>query len=78
MLSPQERAINEAAYKRLRSQIDQSYPVKHYVAIDRGEIVGASADFWELYNDLRAGGRDPQEVLVVLAGVEHPEHGVIL
>ncbi len=74
----EERRINQEAYRRLKPTIDTSYPHGQYVAIDKGEIVGNSASFPELFNALQSEGRTSRRILVVEAGVDYPEYGVIL
>ena len=73
-----ERQLNQTAYRRLEKQIEETYPHGQFVAIAGGEIVGDASDFMTLYNALKAGGRDPREVLIVQAGHEYPENVVIL
>jgi hypothetical protein len=72
------RLVNEAGYRKLKPYIDQTFPKKHFVAIDKGELVGNATDFWVLYNTLVAEGRDPLKVLVVQVGKEYPDYAVIL
>jgi hypothetical protein len=75
---PERTERNSAAYRRLKGTIDSTYPRGHFVAIDDGEIIGASADFWELYRATEAKGKDPRTVLVVQSGEELSEYSVIL
>lgn len=72
------RRVNDAGYRRQRAYIDQTFPKNHFVAIDKGEIVGNAADFWDLYNAIVANGLEPQQVLVVQAGKDYPEYAVII
>jgi hypothetical protein len=78
-MTPEERhQENEAAYRRLKPTIDQSYPPGRFVAIDGGQIVADAATLDELLAALTALGKDPKEGLAVQAGVEYPEFAWIL
>ena len=68
---------DQAAYRRLKGTINQTYPPGRYVAISGGQIVADSDRFAELDSLLKAQGRDPTKVLVVQAGVEYPENETI-
>jgi len=79
MSSPtQQHAENQAAFRRLKPMIDQSYPKDRYVAIDGGRILADAATFDELTAALKSIGKDSPDVLVVQAGVDYPEFAYIL
>jgi hypothetical protein len=69
----QERQINQAAYRRLASFIQNTYPPGRYVAISGGKIIADAASFEELNSVLDRMGNHSPEVLVVQAGVEYPD-----
>jgi hypothetical protein len=69
----QERQINQAAYRRLVSFIQNTYPPGRYVAISSGKIIADAASFEELNSVLDQMGNRSPEVLVVQAGVEYPD-----
>jgi hypothetical protein len=69
---------NWVQYRRLKPTIDQRYPPGRFVAIDEGAIVADSDDFLELHEALKKRGKDSRDILVVQAGVEYPEYGIIL
>jgi hypothetical protein len=69
----QEYERNNAAYRRLREQIRESYPQGWFVAIADERITGAAADFRQLARQLRAEGKDPRRALIVEAGTDYPE-----
>ena len=73
-----ERDINQAAYRRLRDAIKQTYPAGHFVAISGGQIVANAGTFEELQTAVTGLGKDLTQVLVAQAGVEDPESVVIL
>ncbi len=72
------RENNQAAYRRLKATITETFPPGRLVAIHEGQIVADAADFDVLKAALRALGKNPRDVLVVQAGVEYPETVVIL
>ena len=78
MATQEERDLNQAAYRRLKGEIDRTYARGRYVAIAEGQIVANAASFKELNSKLGAAGLDSPEVLVVQAGVEYPETAHIL
>jgi hypothetical protein len=73
----QERTLNHAAFRQLKDQIAQTYRPGQFVAISEGRIVADAASFEEIRALLTAQGKDPARTLVVQAGVEYPETGVI-
>jgi hypothetical protein len=73
-----EREINEAAYRRLKETIDQTFPPGRFVAIFGGQIVADGASVLEVCALLRAAGKDPRQSLVVEAGAPDPKYAMIL
>ncbi|HEY1191351.1 MAG TPA: hypothetical protein VGE74_27200 [Gemmata sp.] len=79
MTHEEHRAINEAAYPKLKPVIDSKYPPKQFVAIAGGQIVADDADMYQLLGKVRALGLDPANSLVERAGDEEiPEYLEIL
>ena len=74
----QERAVNEAAYRRLKPTIDQTYPKGRFVAIHEGQIVGDAATFRELDEALNARGLTSRDIFVIQAGIDYPDYVDIL
>lgn len=72
-----ERLANDTAFRRMEEEIKRTYPHGHFVAIADERIVGDADDFMTLHRALKAGGRDPREVLIVQAGFEYPEYVTI-
>jgi hypothetical protein len=72
-----ERQRNQAAFRQLRSVIQQTYPPGRFLAIGGGKIIADAATFGELDSALQSQGQDSADVLVVQAGVEYPESAVI-
>ena len=73
MDSVQERQLNQAAYRQLRSFIQKTYLPGRYVAISEGKIIADAASFQELNSKLHTMGRNSADVLVVQAGVDYPD-----
>jgi hypothetical protein len=73
----QEHQRNEAAFRRLKPLIEQTYPPGRFVAIAEGRIVGDAERLDLLRSRLQASGKDPSRVFVVQAGVDYPESAVI-
>jgi|GEM_PF-1191498 len=69
----QERQLNQAAYRQLRSLIQMTYPPGRYVAISEGKIIADAASFQELNSMLHNLGRNSADVLVVQAGIDYPD-----
>ncbi len=78
MTDAENYKLNVIAYKRLKPEIDQNYPRKHFVAFYGGEILGDAASFWDLLDLIAAKGRDQKKVLFVRAGVDFPGNGAVL
>jgi hypothetical protein len=74
MDATQERQVNQAAYRQLRSVIDSTYPRGRYVAISEGKIVADAAQFGELNSLFHQMGNHSPDVMVVQAGVGYPEN----
>ncbi|HEX7448936.1 MAG TPA: hypothetical protein VF306_15390 [Pirellulales bacterium] len=68
-----ERAINQAAYRRLRGFIDANYPAGRFLAISQGEIVADAEGFNEINFAIQKISAHSSEVLVVQAGVDYPD-----
>jgi hypothetical protein len=78
MTTPDERELNQTAYRRLKEEIDRTYPRGRFVALAGGRIVGDAAGFKELDAVLDAEGLDSPDVLVVQSGADYPESSVIV
>jgi hypothetical protein len=77
MNSLEERQRNQAAFRQLRSFIQQTYRHGQFLAITSGKIIADAGSFQELGSKLRAMNQDHPDVLVVQAGIEYPESAVI-
>lgn len=77
MFDRDEYERNNAAYRRLKETIKQTYPHGWWVAIADEQVIGAAATVSELRTALLAQGRDPQRTLAVEAGVDYPEYVTI-
>lgn len=74
----EEHAINQAAYERLRGQIDTQYPKGRFVGIAGGKIVADAESFEAIDAKLNAIGLEPLKTMVVVAGDETPDYIEIL
>jgi hypothetical protein len=78
MTREEHRAINEAAFPKLKPIIEANYPPKQFVAIAGGKIVADDADFDKLGEKLAALGIDPMDTLVDRVGEEWSEDELIV
>ncbi|HYT89523.1 MAG TPA: hypothetical protein VEL76_12525 [Gemmataceae bacterium] len=78
MNDKQELDLNEAAYRRLKEHIRQTYPHGRFVALAGGEIVADAASMEQLHTVLEAMGKDPVKTFIIQAGVDYPEYLIIL
>ncbi|NLX99871.1 MAG: hypothetical protein GXY83_27555 [Rhodopirellula sp.] len=69
---------NQAAFYRLKGELDSRFPPGHFVAFDNGEIAVDASSFDELTGALAALGKDRPDVLVIQAGVHYPDEVFIL
>jgi hypothetical protein len=76
-MNQQDYERNNAAYRRLKETIAQTHPKGWFVGIADEQVIGAAATFNDLKTLLRSQGRDPQDVLVVEAGVDYPDYVTI-
>ena len=77
MATQDERELNQTAYRRLKEEIDRTYPRGRFVALAGGRIVGDAAGFKELDAALDAQGLYSPDVLVIQSGADYPESSVI-
>lgn len=73
-----EYEVNQAAYERLKDQIDAAYPKGRFVALGGGEIVADAESFEAVAGKLDALGWEPLKTMVVRAGDDTPEYMAIL
>ncbi len=72
-----ERVQDQAAYRRLRDRIKETFPPGRFIAISGGQIVADAERFTDLRKTLAGMGKDPAHVLIVQAGVDYPESAMI-
>jgi hypothetical protein len=77
MSAEQERQADQAAYRRLKDKLAQSYPAGRYLAIVGRQVVADADRFQEIRATLLNQGYNPPGVLIVQAGAEYPERAVI-
>jgi hypothetical protein len=73
MEANEERDLNQAAFRRLKPDIDRTYPFGRFVAIHHGKVVADGATFEELDDALNESGLTSRNILVIQAGVDYPE-----
>ncbi len=78
MTEAERHQENQAAFRRLKPTIDQTYPHGRFVAIDGGQVIADAASLDDLGAALQAVGKDSPDVLVFQAGVAYPEFAHIL
>jgi hypothetical protein len=78
MLTREQRAQNEAAYKQMKATLAQTYPHGRFVALQSGQVVADAASFRELQAALTALGKDSRDMFIIQAGVNYPEFAYIL
>ena len=78
MIRDENYKKNEAAFRRMKADIDGKYPQGHFIAFDEGRIVADAPDHDELTDALKAIGKDRPDIFVVEAGVDYPQHATIL
>jgi hypothetical protein len=71
------REKNQAAYRALAAEINQTYAPGRFVAIHQGRIAADAPSFSQLTAAVTGQGKNPRECLVVQAGVDYPETAVI-
>jgi len=69
----EEQRVNEAAYRRLKEEINQTYAPGRFVAIAGGQVAADAESMDRLLVLLKERGKNSAEVLVVQASVEYPE-----
>jgi hypothetical protein len=78
MLFEEEYAINQAAYLRLRAEIDSSYPKGRFVALGGGQVIADAESIDKLLAKLNELGWEPLKTMAVQAGDDTPEYLEIL
>jgi len=65
--------INQAAYRRLKKEIAEKFPLNRFVAIGGGQIIADTDTFEAMLLKLAEIGWNPLDVVVVKAGDMTPE-----
>ncbi len=74
MMFEEENRVNQAAYKRLRSEIDSNYPKGRFVGLADGSIVADAESYEAIDEKLNELGYEPLKTMVVVAGDDMPEY----
>ena len=69
-------AANE--FESLKADIDRRFPQGRFVAVEDDRIFADAETLRKLVETLTAMGKNPQQMLVVQAGVDYPKSAVIL
>ncbi len=78
MLYEEEQALNQAAYTRLKGEIDRTYPKGRFVALGGGQVIADSESIDAMLVKLAELGWEPLKTMVVQAGDETPDYLEIL
>lgn len=78
MVFEEENRVNQAAYKRLRSEIDSRYSKGRFVGLADGTIVADAESYEAIDEKLNELGLEPLKTMVVVAGDDMPEYVDIL
>ena len=68
MAADVDRDTNQAAYHRLKPEIDRAYPKDWFVGIHGGRVVADAESFEAMLAKLEQSGFHPPDVLVVQSG----------
>jgi hypothetical protein len=74
MTPEDENAVSQAAYLRLKDEIDTTYPKGRFVAIYEGRVVADAETFDAIQKKLDDLGIDSPRAMVVQAGDETPDY----
>ena len=74
MIFEEENRVNQAAYKRLRSEIDSKYPKGRFIGFADGKVVADAETFDVIDAKLDVLGLEPLKTMVVVAGDDMPEY----
>lgn len=72
-----ERELNQAAFRRLKATLADTYKHGQFVAFSGGQIIADAKSFEELNTRVRDRGIDPTKVLIAQAGVDYPDYVMI-
>jgi hypothetical protein len=72
------QAINQAAFRQMKRDLDEQFPPGHFVAFDEGRLVADAESFDKLTEALEAIDKDRPDVFVVQTGVDYPQEVFIL
>lgn len=78
MTREEHRAINRAAFPKLKPVIEANYPPRQFVAIAGGKIVADDADLFALTDKLNALNIDPSNTIVDRVGQEWSDEEIII
>ena len=68
---------NLEAYRRMKDDLDRTYPLREFVAIAGGAVAAHSQDYEDVFLVLKNAGWEPRNCVLVRIGDE-PEDGDIL
>lgn len=78
MVPDTEYELNNAAFRRLKPEIDARYPAGHWVALEHGQIIANAPSYEELTELLASLGKDRPDIFVARARGYYPEFVHIL
>ena len=77
-MSDTNAATATTSFDVLKADIDRTYDVGRYVAIEGDQVIADADSIRELVDTLKAMGRNPSELQAVQAGIDYPKSAVIL
>jgi len=66
-------AMNDAAYRAMKQELERLYPPHQFVAFNEGRICGDAADFDKLVESLKKKELDPDRSMIVQVGENLPD-----
>ena len=77
MVDQAEVERNLEAYRRMKDDLDRTYPIREFVAIAGGAVAAHSQHYEDVFSVLKDAGWEPRNCVMVRIGDE-PEDGDIL
>jgi len=77
MVDKDEVERNLEAYRRMKDDLDRTYPIREFVAIAGGVVAAHSQDYEDVFRVLKSAGWETRNCVLVRIGDE-PEDGDIL
>ena len=73
MTTVRRMSQDEAAFRRMKPEIDGRFPRGHWVAFDNGLLIADAPSHEDLSRELAAIGKDNPNIFVAQAGLDYPK-----